>query len=116
MQRYLEKVTQSIVTIGWTKLVRPTVGRGRTAYPTNTAELLRLGFRYDFDEEVTKGDEVYNKFKMQPNKGKVPSVIKNWREHHGGTHAVMADVYVKKDGTPEDVREAIEEANRTVKE
>ncbi|KAG2115176.1 uncharacterized protein F5147DRAFT_769636 [Suillus discolor] len=47
---------------------------------------------------------------LQANAGKVPSTIKQWREANGGTHAVMADVFVKKDGTKEDVEEGLEAA------
>lgn len=61
--------------------------------------------RWDYSGEIKRGDTVYHKFKLQPNAGKVPSTIKNWRDANGGTHAVMADVYVKKDGTKEDVEE-----------
>lgn len=61
--------------------------------------------RWDYSGEIKRGDTVYHKFKLQPNAGKVPSTIKNWRDANGGTHAIMADVYVKKDGTKEDVEE-----------
>lgn len=40
----------------------------------------------------------------------MPSTIKQWREANGGTHAVTADVFVKKDGTKEDVEEGLKAA------
>ena len=53
---------------------------------------------------------------MQPNAGtKIPSSIKQWREKNGGTHAVMANVYVKKDGTKEDAQTSLENAINQVK-
>ncbi|KAK0466504.1 hypothetical protein IW261DRAFT_1574576 [Armillaria novae-zelandiae] len=45
-----------------------------------------------------------------PNAGKIPTSIKNWREANGGTHVVMADVYVKKDGTKADAEAALQAA------
>jgi len=52
---------------------------------------------------------------MQPNAGNdIPSTIKNWRDANGGTHAGMANVLAKKDGTKEDVEAALEEAHKGV--
>ena len=48
---------------------------------------------------------------MQNAGGDIPSTIKNWRDANGGTHAVMANVYVKKDGTQEDVKAALAAAH-----
>ena len=53
-------------------------------------------------------------FAQQANAGKVPSSIKQWRESNGGTHAVMATGYVKKDGTKEDVEKGLYEAANSV--
>ena len=61
-----------------------------------------------------KGDEVYHKFQMQPNSGKVPSSIKRWRESHGGTHAVMATALAKKDGSKKDAEKGLNEATSSV--
>jgi hypothetical protein len=47
---------------------------------------------------------------MQANGGKVPSIIKSWRESHGGTYAVIATALVKKDGTKEDVEKGLNDA------
>ncbi|KAG1904129.1 uncharacterized protein F5891DRAFT_1126998 [Suillus fuscotomentosus] len=88
----------------------PTVGRGKTVFPKKEAELEQLGVRWDYDGEVTTKGTVYHKFQLQANAGKVPSTIKQWREANGGTHAVMADVFVKKDGTKEDVEEGLQAA------
>lgn len=98
----------------WTKFTNPTVGRGKTAFPKGQGEQERLGVRWDYDGEMTKADGVYNKFQMQPNAGKVPSSIKRWRDANGGTHAVMASAFVKKDGTKEDVQKALIEAAESV--
>lgn len=117
MQRFLQKVSESVVSSnGWKKLARPTVGRGLTAYPKDPAEQQRLGVRYDYDGEITGGDgTVYHKFQMQPNAGNdIPSTIKNWRDANGGTHTVMANVLVKKDGTKEDVKDALAEAHKVI--
>nr|KMM71124.1 hypothetical protein CPAG_07431 [Coccidioides posadasii RMSCC 3488] len=56
----------------WRKFTNPTAGGGggRTALPKGQAEQERLGVRWDYDGEVTEGDEVYHKFQMQPNAGK----------------------------------------------
>ncbi len=98
----------------WKKFTEVSVGRGKTVYPKSSADQERVGVRWDFDGEVTKADVVYNKFQMQPNAGKVPSSIKQWRDQNGGTHAVMADVLVKKGGTQDDVKTALEEAAKSV--
>ena len=47
---------------------------------------------------------------MQPNAGKIPSSIEEWKKKHGGTHAVMATALVKKGGTKDDVRFSLEDA------
>lgn len=102
-------------TSAYTKFTKVTVARGKTAFPKDTPTQERLGIRWDFDGEVTKADGTYNKFQMQANAGKVPSSIKTWRENNGGTHAVMASVFVKKDGTKEDVKKGLEEGGKAVK-
>ena len=98
----------------WKKFASPTAKRGQTAYPKDPIQQQNLGVRYDYDGEVTVADIVYHKFQMQPNAGAVPSSIKRWREKNGGTHAVMADVLIKKDGTREDVEEGLEKAHSSV--
>jgi hypothetical protein len=117
MQKFLQKVSESVVSSnGWKKLASPTVGRGLTAYPKDSAEQQRLGVRYDYDGEMTGEDgTVYHKFQMQPNAGNdIPSTIKKWRDASGGTHAVMAKVLVKKDGNKEDVKDALTEAHKGI--
>lgn len=111
----MNKALKAVVTFvvegnAWKKFTNPTAGRGKTAFPKTSAELERLGVRFDYDKEVEKDGKVFHKFEMQPNAGKIPSSIKNWREANGGTHAVMADVYVKKDGDKADVEAALKEA------
>ena len=66
-------------------------------------DLENLGIRWDFDGEVEASGIVYNKFQVQPNAGKVPSTIREWREKNGGTHAIMGVMYVKKGGSAQDV-------------
>ncbi|OAT02968.1 uncharacterized protein BDCG_17862 [Blastomyces dermatitidis ER-3] len=70
------------------------------------SELLNLGIRWDFDGEVTINGVVYNKFQVQPNARKVPAPVSEWRRKNGGTHAVMGSMFVKKDGSVDDVESA----------
>ncbi|KAL5523378.1 hypothetical protein ACEPAF_1645 [Sanghuangporus sanghuang] len=105
-QRFLQKVSDSVVSSnGWKKLARPTVGRGLTAYPKGPGEQQRLGVHHEYDSKMSgENGTVYHKFQMRPNAGNdIPSTIKNWRDANGGTHAIMANMLVKKDGTKEDV-------------
>lgn len=51
---------------------------------------------------------------MQPNAGKIPSFIKKWRGQDSGTHSVMANALVKKGGTQEDVKKALEDVAKSV--
>jgi hypothetical protein len=54
---------------------------------------------------------------MQPNAGDdIPFAIKQWNANKDGTHKVMADVFVEKGGTKEDVKEALEEAMKQVRD
>lgn len=56
----------------------------------------------------------YHKYQCKPNAGRIPSSVREWREANGGTHAVMASILIKKDGTKEDVQTAVDEAVKTV--
>ncbi|EPQ52397.1 hypothetical protein GLOTRDRAFT_95982 [Gloeophyllum trabeum ATCC 11539] len=116
MQKYTKNMIASALEgNGWQKLANPSVARGKTAFPKKAADVQRLGVRFDYDGEVTRDDVDYHKFQMQPNAGDgIPSIIKRWREANGGTHAVMAVVYVKKDATKEEVKEALEQAVKQV--
>ena len=81
-----------------------------TAFPKTPAQQERFGVRYDYDGEITGEDgTTYHK---QPNAGKTPTSIKRWKEKEGGTHAVMANVFVKKHGTKADVKDALVEAHK----
>lgn len=73
------------------------------------------GLRLDSDGEIIWKDGLpYNKFQLQANAGKdVPSGVKRWRDANS-THAVIADLYVKKDGSKEDVEEALEELRKKI--
>ena len=110
-------VANAISSSRWKKFTNPTVLRGKTTYPKTEADKEKIGVRWDYDGEVKKSDGLtYHKFQMQPNAGtKIPSSIKQWREKNGGTHAVMANVYVKKDGTEEDAQTSLENAINQVK-
>ena len=101
----------------WKKFTSPTVIRGKTVFPKTEADKEKLGVRWDYDGEIKGSDgATYHKFQMQPNAGaKIPTAIKQWREKNGGTHAVMANVLVKKDGTKEDVQTSLEKAIEQVK-
>ena len=88
------------------KFTKVSVGRGKTVYPKTPKDLENLGIRYDYDGETDYDGVLYNKFQVQPNAGKVDSTIRRWREKKGGTHAVMGVMYVKKDGSVEDVAQA----------
>jgi hypothetical protein len=99
----------------WKKLANPTVGRGKTAWPKGSAELESIGVRFDYDNEVTQNGVVYNKFQCQPNAGKIPASLKDWRERHGGTHAVITTVLIKKGATKSEVVQAVEEALNRIK-
>jgi len=117
MQRYLAGVSKAVLDgNGWKKLANPTVARGKTAWPKVPNEQARYGVRFDYDGEIEIDGVLYNKFKMQPNAGDdVPSTIKNWRNKaKGGTHAVMADLLVPKDGDKGAVKEVLEKANEGV--
>ena len=115
MQKALKNaVSKAVDGNTWKKFTNPSAGRGKTAFPKGQAEQESVGIRWDYDGEVTKADGVFHKFQMQPNAGKVPSSIKRWREANGGTHAVMASVLVKKDGTKDDVEQGLKEAAESV--
>jgi hypothetical protein len=85
------------------KFTNVSVNRGKTVYPKAPKDLENLGIRWDYDGEVEDNGTLYNKFQVQPNAGKVPSTIREWREKNGGTHAVMGVMYVKKGGSVDDV-------------
>ncbi|KAJ4368446.1 hypothetical protein N0V83_006803 [Neocucurbitaria cava] len=94
----------------WKKLANPTVSRGKTAWPKTSADLENIGVRFDYDEEVTVDGTVFHKYQCQPNAGKIPASLKDWREKNGGTHAVITTVFVKKDATKSEVVQAVEDA------
>lgn len=116
MQRRLAQVTRVILDgQGWKKLANPVVARGKTAWPSKVAEKERYGVRYDYDGEIKLDGVVHHKFQMQPNAGAVPAAVKKWlRKAKGGTHAVMANVYVRKGGGKKAVKEALEQANKGI--
>lgn len=83
------------------KFFNPTVGRGNTVWPKNPADLLRYGLRWDYDGVITRDDgKDYHRFQLQPNAGKIPSTIKEWRDKNGGTHAVITTMYIEKGVQP----------------
>ena len=117
MQSILKIVTKAAMEgYGWRKLLNPTMARGATAWPREGSEQKRLGVRYDFDGEVVVEGSVFYRYKLQVNAGRdIPSTLKQWREKaEGGTHAVMADVWVPKGGEKEDVEAALSIAHKGV--
>ena len=90
------------------KFTSVSVNRGKTAFPKASKDLENLGIRFDYDGEVSENGLTYNKFQVQPNAGKIPSSVKQWRDSNGGTHAVMGSMRVKKGGTADDVKEGFE--------
>ncbi|CAI7674924.1 unnamed protein product [Penicillium palitans] len=77
------------------KFFNPTADRGKTVWPKTQADLLRYGVRWDYDGIVKKDDgKEYHKYQLQPNAV--------WRENNGGTHAVMATMYIEKGTDPDD--------------
>ena len=116
MQRFLSGITEAALNgNGWKKLLNPTVARGLTAWPKGSSDQERHGVRYDYDGEIEIGGIIYHKFQMQANAGNgIPSTIKRWRGAKGGTHAVMANVLVRKDGNKQEVRDALTKAHKEV--
>lgn len=97
------------------KFTNVSVNRGKTAFPKTPKDLENLGIRFDYDGETQRDGITLNKFQVQPNSGKVPSSVKEWREKNGGTHAVMGTLYVKKEGGVEDVVEGLKEFEKEFK-
>ena len=111
----LKNLGDTVVKSGaWKKLANPSASRGKTEWPKSKADLEKIGVRLDYDGQVTQSGIAYHKYQCQPNAGKVPSSIKDWREANGGSHAVMASIYVKKDGTREEVKAAIDQGVKKV--
>ena len=116
MQKALKPVSQRAVEgNNWSKFTKPKVSRGKTAVPSSPSLQARLGTRYDYEGIVLKDGVEFHKYNVQPNAGNdVPAAIKNWRDKNGGTHAVMSTVLVRKDGTKDDVKKALETAHKNV--
>lgn len=76
------------------KFFKPTAARGKTVWPKNPADLLRYGIRWDYDGIVTHNGVDCHRYQLQPNAGKIPSTIKDWRDKNGGTHAVIAVMHI----------------------
>lgn len=91
----------------WKKLTNPTVGRGRTQWPKSSSDLENHGVRFDYDGEVEENGEIYHRYQVQPNAGKIPSTWKVWRDKNGGTHSVIGVVKVKKSATKAEVEGAL---------
>jgi hypothetical protein len=97
------------------KFTNVSVNRGKTAFPKAPKDLESLGIRFDFDGEIQRDGLTYNKFQVQPNSGKVPSGVRDWRDKNGGTHAVMGSLFVKKDGDADDVKTGFEDFEKDFK-
>ena len=96
--------------------MNPTVGRGLTAWLKKPDEQKWYGVHYNYNGVIDINGVEYHKFQMQPNAGDdILSTIKNWRSStDGGTHAIMADVYVPRNADKEAVQEALEKANKGI--
>lgn len=116
MQKAFKNVTNKVKeSSNYQKFTDPKVSRGKTAFPSGDKLQKQLGVRYDYDGESKQNGVDCHKFQLQPNSGNdIPSAIKRWREANGGTHKVMATVYVKKNGTKEDVEKALNDAHKGV--
>jgi hypothetical protein len=95
------------------KLTHVTVAQHATAIPSSSKDQQNIGLRADYYGEYKAPDNtVYNKFAIQANAGSsVPPTIKEWIKQQGkkGTHTNLGDLYVKKDGTKEDIDEGFEQ-------
>ncbi|EUC30352.1 hypothetical protein COCCADRAFT_104151 [Bipolaris zeicola 26-R-13] len=99
----------------WKKFTKVSVSKGNVDWPQNMRDQERFGVQNNYQGEIINKDGVvYNKFHVQPNAGKIPAPINQWKEDNGGTNAVMTSVYVEKDGTQEDVKEGLEEAAKSI--
>lgn len=111
----LKNLGDTVVKSGaWKKLADPSASRGKTEWPKSKADLEKIGVRLDYDGPVDQNGVTYHKYQCQPNAGKVPSSIKDWREANGGTHAVMTSIYVKKGANKEEVQAAIDQGVKKV--
>lgn len=87
----------------WEKLRKPTVARGKTQWPKTQSDLENQGVRFDYDGIIEENGQIYHKYQVQPNAGKIPSSWKEWRDKNGGTHAVIGTVKIKQDATKDEV-------------
>lgn len=106
------------------KFTEPKVLPGKTTWPQSPKEKELVGIRADYvgertvkenvvvkdpvtqEDVVETRDVTYNDFKIQCNSGKIPSYWQQMRTQLGGTHADIATMSVKKDGTRDDVNKA----------
>ncbi|KAI2968461.1 hypothetical protein CBS147323_4246 [Aspergillus niger] len=110
-RRAWKGITEAVTGRGskiWEKLANPTVDRGRTQWPKSDSDLENHGVRFDYDGIIEENGVKYHKYQVQPNAGKIPSSWKDWRDKHGGTHAVIGTVKIKEDATKEDVDESLQ--------
>ncbi|KAL2377673.1 hypothetical protein RJZ90_006550 [Blastomyces dermatitidis] len=63
--------------------------------------------------EPTDDGKEYHKFPLQLNTGKMPSLIKQWRDNDRGTHSVMAMMYFPK-GVKLDPQIFLQEAEKAL--
>ncbi|KAK2756475.1 hypothetical protein FQN54_005368 [Arachnomyces sp. PD_36] len=91
----------------WKKLTNPTVRRGGTQWPKSSGDQEAHGVRLDYDGDIEENGQIYHRYQVQPNAGKIPSTWKAWRDKNGGTHAVIGIVKVKKGATKRDVEDAL---------
>lgn len=112
VKKYIKKLADFAKTKP-NKLTAVTVAQHKTALPSSSKDQQNIGLRADFVSEYKAPDNtVFNKFAIQPNAGSgVAPTIKEWIKQQGkkGTHSDLGHLYVKKNGTKEDVEKGFEE-------
>ncbi|KAF2629278.1 hypothetical protein BU25DRAFT_420152 [Macroventuria anomochaeta] len=105
----LKTVSRGISDSGaWKKLAKPTISRGKTAWPKNKPDLEQYDVRFDYDGEVVQNGQVFHKYQSQPYAGKIPASTEDCRNMNGGTRGVMTSILIKQDATQEEVTQAVD--------
>lgn len=80
---------------------------GKTQWPKSQSDLENQGVRFDYDGTIDDNGQVYHKYQVQPNAGKIPSSWREWRDKNGGTHAVIGSVKIKEGATKDEVESSL---------
>lgn len=64
---------------------------------------------------MNKNGQTFYKDQLQPNAGKIPALIEDWRKNNGDKHGVMTVVLIGKDATKEEVSQAVHNCFKKVK-